>query len=74
MEQLTDYFSDLLESHSWSTVKLDLNGSRPPNATCKRFFFLKLMLTVGLTIWVKAATTARRTPRAAVRLCCNSSQ
>jgi integrase/recombinase XerD len=22
--QLTDYFSDLLESHSWSSVKLDL--------------------------------------------------
>jgi integrase/recombinase XerD len=25
-EQLTDYFSDLLESHSWSAVKLDLYG------------------------------------------------
>jgi site-specific recombinase XerD len=25
-QQLTDYFSDLLESHSWSTVKLDLYG------------------------------------------------
>jgi integrase/recombinase XerD len=24
--QLTDYFSDLLESHSWSAVKLDLYG------------------------------------------------
>ena len=24
--QLTDYFSDLLESHSWSTLKLDLYG------------------------------------------------
>ena len=24
--QLTDYFSDLLASHSWSTVKLDLYG------------------------------------------------
>jgi len=24
--QLTDYFSDLLESHSWSSVKLDLYG------------------------------------------------
>ena len=24
--QLTDYFTDLLESHSWSTVKLDLYG------------------------------------------------
>jgi hypothetical protein len=23
---LTDYFSDLLESHSWSSVKLDLYG------------------------------------------------
>jgi site-specific recombinase XerD len=25
-QQLTDYFSDLLKSHSWSTVKLDLYG------------------------------------------------
>jgi site-specific recombinase XerD len=25
-QQLTDYFTDLLESHSWSTVKLDLYG------------------------------------------------
>jgi len=25
-QQLTDYFSDLLESHSWSAVKLDLYG------------------------------------------------
>ena len=24
--QLTDYFTDLLESHSWSAVKLDLYG------------------------------------------------
>ena len=24
--QLTDYFSDLVASHSWSTVKLDLYG------------------------------------------------
>jgi integrase/recombinase XerD len=23
-QQLTDYFTDLLESHSWSAVKLDL--------------------------------------------------
>lgn len=26
MDQLLDYFNDLLESHSWSTVKLDLYG------------------------------------------------
>ena len=25
-QQLTDYFSDLLDSHSWSAVKLDLYG------------------------------------------------
>jgi integrase len=25
-QQLTDYFSNLLDSHSWSTVKLDLYG------------------------------------------------
>jgi len=28
MQQLTDYFADLLESHSWSTVKHDLYGLR----------------------------------------------
>ncbi len=26
MDQLLDYFNNLLESHSWSTVKLDLYG------------------------------------------------
>ena len=26
MDQLLDYFNDLLDSHSWSTVKLDLYG------------------------------------------------
>ncbi len=25
-QQLTDYFNDLLDSHSWSAVKLDLYG------------------------------------------------
>ncbi|MCP4378439.1 MAG: site-specific integrase, partial [bacterium] len=25
-QQLTDYFTDLLDSHSWSAVKLDLYG------------------------------------------------
>jgi integrase/recombinase XerD len=25
-QQLTDYFSELVASHSWSTVKLDLYG------------------------------------------------
>jgi len=25
-QQLTDYFTDLLDTHSWSTVKLDLYG------------------------------------------------
>src|SRR3990172_1113941 len=25
-QQLTDYFSDLLDSHAWSAVKLDLYG------------------------------------------------
>ena len=25
-DQLTDYFTELLESHSWSGVKLDLYG------------------------------------------------
>ena len=28
MEQLLDYFNDLLKSRSWSTVKLDLYGLR----------------------------------------------
>ncbi|MCF6354975.1 MAG: phage integrase N-terminal SAM-like domain-containing protein [Candidatus Polarisedimenticolaceae bacterium] len=27
-QQLTDYFSDLLEFHSWGAVKLDLYGLR----------------------------------------------
>ncbi len=27
-QQLTEYFTDLLESHSWSAVKLDLYGLR----------------------------------------------
>ena len=27
-EELTEYFSGLIESHSWSTLKLDLNGIR----------------------------------------------
>ena len=27
--QFTDYFSDLISSHSWSAVKLDLYGKHP---------------------------------------------
>jgi integrase/recombinase XerD len=32
--QLTDYFSDLIESHAWSAVKLDLYGLKfsPPTS------------------------------------------
>ncbi|NEX23794.1 hypothetical protein G3480_26615 [Thiorhodococcus mannitoliphagus] len=29
-QQLLDYFSDLLETHSWSAVKLDLYGPAIP--------------------------------------------
>ena len=35
MDQLLDYFTDLLESHSWNTVKLDLYGLR--------FFYTKVL-------------------------------
>ena len=35
MDQLVDYFNDLLESHSWSAVKLDLYGLR--------FFYTKVL-------------------------------
>ncbi len=35
MDQLLDYFNDLLESHSWNTVKLDLYGLR--------FFYTKVL-------------------------------
>ena len=35
MDQLVDYFTDLLESHSWNTVKLDLYGLR--------FFYTKVL-------------------------------
>lgn len=30
--ELTDYFSDLLDTHSWSAVKLDLYGLQPADA------------------------------------------
>ncbi|MEA1921991.1 MAG: tyrosine-type recombinase/integrase [Pseudomonadota bacterium] len=35
MDQLIDYFTDLLESHSWSTVKVDLYGLK--------FFYAKVL-------------------------------
>jgi len=35
MDQPVDYFTDLLESHSWNTVKLDLY--------CLRFFYTKVL-------------------------------
>ncbi|MEA3347940.1 MAG: site-specific integrase [Pseudomonadota bacterium] len=35
MDQLVDYFTDLLEAHSWNTVKLDLYGLR--------FFYTKVL-------------------------------
>jgi len=35
MDQLVDYFTDLLESHSWNTVKLDLYGLK--------FFYTKVL-------------------------------
>ena len=33
-QQLADYFTDLLEFHSWSAVKLDLYGLKLTTPTC----------------------------------------
>jgi len=38
-KQLLDYFSDLLETHSWSSVKLDLHG-------LKFFYFWQRVMSV----------------------------
>ena len=37
--QLTDYFTDLVESHSWSTVKLDLYGLSQGIPLCIKFYY-----------------------------------
>ncbi len=51
-DQLTDYFSDLLESHSWSAVKLDLYGLK--------FFYTHVLKKEWVDIpLVKAPKTLR---------------
>ena len=55
-QQLTDYFTDLLNSHSWSAVKLDLKlfGVR----SCNQAFRLR--------VWMPAAFSSRCTARLTV--------
>jgi site-specific recombinase XerD len=51
-DQLTDYFTDLLESHSWSAVKLDLYGLK--------FFYTHVLKKEWVDIpMVKAPKTSR---------------
>lgn len=51
-DQLTDYFSDLLETHSWSSVKLDLYGLK--------FFYTHVLKKEWVDIpMVKAPKTSR---------------
>ena len=51
-DQLTDYFSDLVESHSWSAVKLDLYGLK--------FFYTHVLKKEWVDIpMVKAPKTSR---------------
>lgn len=51
-DQLTDYFNDLLDSHSWSAVKLDLYGLK--------FFYTHVLKKEWVDIpLVKAPKTSR---------------
>jgi integrase/recombinase XerD len=51
-DQLTDYFTDLLDSHSWSAVKLDLYGLK--------FFYTQVLKKEWVDIpMVKAPKTSR---------------
>ncbi len=51
-DQLTDYFTDLLDSHSWSTVKLDLYGLK--------FFYTHVLKKEWVDIpLIKAPKTSR---------------
>jgi integrase/recombinase XerD len=53
-QQLTDYFTDLLESHSWSTVKLDLYGLK--------FFYAHVLRKPWANIDLVKPPKARRLP------------
>jgi len=52
--QLTDYFTDLLESHSWSAVKLDLYGLK--------FFYTHVLRKPWVAINLIKPPKARRLP------------
>jgi integrase/recombinase XerD len=52
--QLTDYFSDLLESHSWSSVKLDLYGLK--------FFYAHVLHKPWVNIGLIKPPRAQRLP------------
>jgi len=53
-QQLTDYFTDLLESHSWSAVKLDLYGLK--------FFYTYVLRKPWVAIDLIKPPKARRLP------------
>ena len=53
-QQLTDYFTDLLDSHSWSTVKLDLYGLK--------FYFTHVLHKPWLNIDLIQPPTSQRIP------------
>lgn len=53
-QQLTDYFTDLLESHSWSAVKLDLYGLK--------FYYTHVLHKPWVTIALIKPPKAQRLP------------
>jgi len=53
-QQLTDYFSDLLETHSWSAVKLDLYGLK--------FFYLHVLKKDWVEVNLIKPPKAQRLP------------
>ncbi len=53
-QQLTDYFTDLLESHSWSAVKLDLYGLK--------FFYAHVLHKPWVSIDLIKPPKAQRLP------------
>ena len=54
VQQLTDYFSDLVASHSWSTVKLDLYGLK--------FFYAHVLCLPWLAPGLIKAPKSQRLP------------
>lgn len=53
-QQLTDYFSELLESHSWSSVKLDLYGLK--------FFYIHVLHKPWVNLGLIKPPKTRRLP------------